>query len=449
MRGGKSFLLLLVLAVGIGAYAYFVESKGETSRAASVKREKVFTVDSDKIEEIEVKAATGEVTKLKKDAGTWRITSPAGLESDPAEAGAITTALAGLEQERVVEEKPASLKEFGLDPARVSITFRAAGETTARKLNLGMKTPIGSDIYATVDGNPKVFLIGAFREDSLNKTTFNLRDKTVLKFDRDGANQLTIDDGKKPMQFTKQGAKWRITQPVTTAADFTAVDGLIGRIFQSRMKSYVADDGTTDLKKYGLDKPAYIVKVRAGSAEAQLALGTKADDTSVYARDLSRPNIFTLESTLVDDLKRTPSDMRQKDVFDFRTFTAVGIDIVRGGQTYTFAKGDAGWKLTKPSAKDLDQPKVDTMLTNFSGLSAESFVDAAAASSDETVVTARYGDPAAPVTETVTFRIIPARGKDANPTVHAIRQGEKGAAVLTALAFDKAMAAFKELTGSK
>jgi len=297
MRGGKSFLILLVLALGLGAYAFFVESKNDTSREKLTKQEKVFTVESEKIDEMTVKSQNGDITKLKKENNTWKIVAPATLESDPAEVSAITTALAGLESQKVVEENPPSLKEFTLDPARISITFHVAGETGTHRIDIGVKTPMGADLYAKVEGKPAVFLIGSFREDSLNKSTFNLRDKTVLTFDRDGANFLKIDDSKKPIVIAKKDNVWRLSLPIETAADFTAVDGLVGRLYQSRMKAFVADDGTKDLKKYGLDKPQVTVTVGAGSARAELALGAKTEDGNVYARDLSRPMIFALEST--------------------------------------------------------------------------------------------------------------------------------------------------------
>jgi len=59
------------------------------------------------------------------------------------------------------------------------------------------------------------------------------------------------------------------------------------------------------------------------------------------------------------------------------------------------------------------------------------------------------GEVNATTTETVSFRVIPAKAKGGDPTVHAIRKGERGALVISALEFDKAMAIFKELTGSK
>jgi len=455
MRGGKSFLILLVLAVGLGGYAYFVESKNDSSRDKITKREKVFTVESEKIDEMTVKSANGDVTKVKKVNNAWKIVSPSALESDPAEVSAITTALAGLEREKVVEEAPPSLKEFTLDPARISVTFHVTGETATHRLDVGVKTPMGAELYAKVDDKPAVFLIGSYREDSLNKSTFNLRDKTVLTFDRDAANFLKIDDGKKPLVIAKKDNVWRLSMPIETAADFTAVDGLVGRLYQSRMKAFVADDGTKDLKKYGLDKPQYLVTVGAGSARVELALGAKTDDGNVYARDLSRPMVFALESTLLDDLKRPASEFRQKDIFEFRTFTALSLDITRGGQTYSLARQSAAtdttpatWKMTKPADKALDATKANDMLTNFSSLRADSFIDAAS-TGEETTVTAKFGAAAAPTSETITFRVIPAKGKDGKITVHAMRKGETGAMVLSALDFDKAMAIFKELSGAK
>ncbi len=456
MRGGKSFLLLLVLAAAIGGYAYFVESKNEPGGLdGAAKREKVFAVESEKIDEMTITSDKGEVTKVKKENNTWKIVSPAALESDPAEVSAITTALAGLEREKVIDEKPASLKEFTLEPARISVTFHVAGETGTHRLDVGVKTPVGAELYAKVDDKPAVFLIGAYREDALNKSTFNLRDKTVLTFDRDAANFLKIDDGKKPTAIAKTNNQWRLTAPIETAADFTAADGLVSRLYQARMKAFVADDGSADLKKYGLDKPQVVVTVGAGSARAALALGAKTEDGNVYARDLSRPMIFALESALLDDLKRPAAELRMKDIFEFRTFTALSLDVTHGGQTYTFARqtqpadGSPGeWKLTKPADKALDTTKSNDMLVNFSSLRADSFIDAASAG-PETTVTAKFGQASAPQTETVSFRVIPAKGKDGTVTVHAMRKGEKGAMVLSALEFDKAMAVFKELTGAK
>lgn len=468
MRGGKSFLLLLIVALGIGGYAWFVERDKEPS-GSTPKKDKIFAVESEKIDEITVKSATGDTTKLKREAGEWKIVAPAALTPDLAEVSAITTALAGVEVEKVIEENvenAAALSNFTLEPARISVTFHVEGGAS-HTLDLGVKTPTGADLYARVDGGKKVFLVGAYREDALNKSTFNLRDKTILTFDRDKADYLKIDDGKKPVSMAKAGtAQWKLHEPITGGADFTAVDGLVGRLYQLKMKSLVAEDVTRvdkdAAKKYGFDKPQYTVTLGAGSARSTIVIGGAAEEGSVYARDETRPMVFTIESALADDLKKPAADYRQKDAFDFRAFTARRLEVTRGGQTYVFALTSpaadakpAEWKLEKPVDKTIDGTKANDMLTNFSNLRADSFVDAPSSgggsrvNQEETTITATFGESAASTTETVTFRVIPAKAKGADPTVHAMRKGEKGALVISALEFDKAMAIFKELTGSK
>ena len=56
-------------------------------------------------------------------------------------------------------------------------------------------------------------------------------------------------------------------------------------------------------------------------------------DGSVYAQEESRPEIFTVEASLLDDLKKTPADYRQKDLFDARVFNTTRLEVTRAGQT--------------------------------------------------------------------------------------------------------------------
>jgi len=148
MRGGKSFLILLVLALGIGAYAYFVESKRETSDSPETKRDKVWTIDSSKIEEIDIKAANGELTKLKKNGTTWQIVAPQTMEADQDAVSTITMAVSSLESSKTIDDKPASAKPYDLDPPRATVSVKVSGDATPKQLELGSKTPTGSDLYA-------------------------------------------------------------------------------------------------------------------------------------------------------------------------------------------------------------------------------------------------------------------------------------------------------------
>jgi hypothetical protein len=135
------------------------------------------------------------------------------------------------------------------------------------------------------------------------------------------------------MSLTKKGSDWRFTKPVDAKADFNLIDGLVGKLHQAKMTGIETADGTKDLKKYGLDKPQATATIGAGSARATLALGSKKEDGSLYARDLSRPAVFTVEGTLLDDLKKSADDYRRKELFEFRSFSAQHVEVTFAGQT--------------------------------------------------------------------------------------------------------------------
>ena len=455
MKRGRSFLILMIAALGLGAYIYFVEMKRDPAAADTPAKEKVFAIESGKIEEVEVRAESGDVTTVKKSGESWQITAPQTLEPDTTEIGGLVSTIESLERQRVIAENPSSVASFGLEPPRFVVSFKTAGDATPKRLQVGRRTPTGGDLYARVEGDPKVFLISSYQEDSLNKTTFNLRDKSVLKFAQDGVDTLSLEaQGGKPMTFAKKDSTWRITAPVNAKADFTAVDGLVSRVSQARMKAIESSAGDAELKKFGLDTPQATITIGAGSQRATLALGTKpeGDDASVYARDLSRPLVFTVDAALLDDVKKGPSDLRAKDVFEFRSFSATGLDLTLNGQAVTVAKEKpAGqdqasavevWKVTKPAAKDLDQTKATDMLTTLSNFRAESFADTPATSGDELVIVARYTEGGDAREDRVTLR-------KSGDVVHAIIPGEPGAAIVLTADYDKVVTLLKELAGLK
>ena len=128
MRGGKSFLILVVVALGLGAYIYFVELKREPGDA-TLKKPDVFTVDTDKVEEVELRRRGRRATTLKKNGALWEIVAPETLDADEAEISSVLSTLESLEVQRTLEEKPASVAAFGLEPARMTVGFQVAGET--------------------------------------------------------------------------------------------------------------------------------------------------------------------------------------------------------------------------------------------------------------------------------------------------------------------------------
>jgi hypothetical protein len=447
MRGLRSTIALVVVLAGLGAYIYFVTWKKPAEPPS--KQEKVFAgVQIDKIDELKVTSDKGDVTTLKKDNGNWQLVAPVAAKADETEASGIANAVGQVEIVRVIDENPTDLKGYGLDMPRVEVDFKGAGDKDYRRLLIGEKSPTGADLFAKRNEEKKVFLIPASQETTLNRSTFELRDKTLLKFERDKVDGVEVNAGGKTVQLAKEGTDWKITQPLQVRADYGAVEGVIGKLQTTAIKSIVTDSASAaDLKKYGFDKPTAKVDLKLGSASATLLLGGTAEDKTVYARDASKPAVVTVESTLADDLKKGADEFRRKDVFEFRAYNANRVEFTRNGQTVAFEKVKGSdkdavdkWRRVSPTAGDADKDKIDALLSRLSNMRATSFVDASAKTGlnmPALTVFAKFEE--GKKEERVTF------GKIAND-VYAGRPGEPGAAKVDAMDFTEANKTLDELS---
>ena len=452
MRGLKSLGILAVVLGGLLAYIYFVESKRTVAPEGVESKAKVFTVASDKITELKVKAAGGDRTSLKKSGTTWEVTEPEKLPADETEVSGLASSLASLEIQRVVEENATDLKAYGLAEPRIEVGFKAESDKDFRTIRFGEKTATGGDMYTMLAGEKKVFLVSSYLDSSFDKTTFALRDKTALKFDRAKADGLDIVTGDKTIQLKKTGEDWALVAPVAARTDAGAVEGLVSRIQTAQMKSIEAAEAK-DPKQYGFDQPEATATVGVGSAKATLTVGKRKDDGTYFAQDGARPLVFTVESSLVDDLKKPADDYRRKDLFEFRSYNANRVEITRGTETialekYTVKTQDGKstedkWRLLKPETRELESATVDSLLSRLTTLRAQSFTDPAAKEQPKTglespaaLIAVKFDD--SKKEERVTI------GK-ADADVYAARPQETGAAKLLSTDWDEVVKSLDEL----
>jgi hypothetical protein len=295
--------------------------------------------------------------------------------------------------------------------------------------------------------------VPAFLKASFDKTPFDLRDRRVLNVARDTIDRVTLTPRTGPtVELRREDVNWRLTAPIDARADFSPADSLVSRLATAQMSSIVKE-GTeptpAELKTYGLDTPQLTVAVGSGSTAATLALGAAKDDASIYARDLSRPIVFTVDSSLLTDVRKEPADLRVKDIFAFNAFSAQAVEVTHGSTAVAYAKSvpptgaDASaqpvWSRTRPDAGDVNQTALTDLLNALSSLRADRFVAQAPSAGESVEVVVRFGSSDAPSEERVTLR----RGGDA---VYAVRSGEAGAAVVPSTELDTILSHLKTLT---
>jgi hypothetical protein len=318
------------------------------------------------------------VSTITNAGGTWQITAPLAAPADKAVMTRLIALISGIEITRVVDENPADLAQYGLAPPQVEVTIKTSGAAGTKRLLLGTRAAIGSAVYAQVSSSPQVILIDADVEEAANKTPADLRDKAVFRIDRDTIDRLEIDAAGGTVQLVKQGLEWELVKPLHTHGDLGVVSELLTKLMSLQMASMIDFPGAGSAT-YRLDKPVFAVTVAAGSSRETLQIGGRADASNSYARNLSRPIVFTIPTSVVDALKNEPAHYRRKDVFEFQTIDATRLEIMRDGQSTVYEKATAAgsggkWRELSPHAHDVDPAKMDTALSKLSYLRAVTFV---------------------------------------------------------------------------
>jgi hypothetical protein len=452
MRGVRSTLALCVVAVSLGGYAYFIEADRPTEPTTD-QLVPVFDFESDDITTMTVTAENGNRTVVDNSEARWRLVEPFAGNVDVTAVVGLASSIATLEMQRIVAEPEddVALATFGLDEPRITVGV-ATTSGTDTSLLIGARTPTGGDVYATLAGSNRVFLMSGYLDDTFNQSTFDLRDKTILDFTNDEVEGLEITGDEVAVQLRKTGNRWALTSPIAALADAGTADGVIGRLGTDQIAS-VESESTDDLAQYGLAPPRLNVTVRLTGSTASLIVGSAAGPGRIYARDESRDPVFTIDETLVGDLVRNAEAYRRKDLFGFRPFNAESVSLERDGDLWSFEKSESTdettvWHMLSPTPGAVDGAAMDDLLAKLSNLRAESFVDSRDGTGLTTPVASlrvTFSDSAEDIIEE---RIIVGRpdGDGADVTaVFAVNGDEPGAARLNPQAWDDAMEALDAL----
>jgi hypothetical protein len=235
----------------------------------------------------------------------------------------------------------------------------------------------------------------------------------------------------------RSGSDWAVKQPIQARGDYSAIEGVLTRLSSASMTKLVDPNSPED---FGLEKPSASVTVGAGSTRATLDLGAERDG-AVFARDRARDLLFAVEPSLVTDLKKSVDDLRNKDLFEFRTFNVLRLRVVRGNDAYEFQKvagsgetPDKWQRVVDGKPVDVDTTKMEDLLSKLSALRAQSFnptTNAAGNVPPALVASASY--------DTNKFERV--RFIKGEKEVFATRDGEPGAAVVDSTAYDETVKA--------
>jgi hypothetical protein len=344
----RSVFTLLLLAIGLGTYAYFVE---RPARERESKKQTLLSLDADAVAAITLTYPDREIRLAKDPDAHWRIAAPLEADADQVAVKNLVNAIAEAELKGTIEEPPDDLALYGLDEPIVTIRLQLKDGAEVPTLVVGKETPIGYKAYARKEGDPNVYLTTGAFHSGVKKEVKDVRDKTILDFtDADVGRIILARDGTDTVALQKHEDLWKITKPVEYAADAGEVRSFLSSLRGLRAQDFI-DDPDDDLSTYGLAAPRLRVTLSVGEDGVQksVLLGSEAPGTPkrIYAKRGERGTVYLVGDWTLQNLERDVGKFRDRTVLPFEREAVSQITITpKDGDLLTLERDEAGtWTL--------------------------------------------------------------------------------------------------------
>lgn len=164
---------------------------------------------------------------------------------------------------------------------------------------------------------------------------------------------------------------WKITSPFITNADTNKINELISDFVNKQIKEKL---DVTEYKKYGLEQPTIQIRfwTDQDGQPKTFNLGKKAINYSVYTKEATEDHIFLIESSALQDLSKSPNDIRDRSVLNFNPNTITHLHFEKPDE-FTCQKIEGIWKIIHPINLDADSDLIDYILRELHTLKVSTF----------------------------------------------------------------------------
>lgn len=320
-----------------------------------------------------IRTGKADIALQKDEEGNWKMIEPVEARADKEEVDKLAEAIRGIRVRVFEDDNPKDLTRYGLKRPSLQVEVRY-GESSKRLL-IGSKDPKTGRLYVKLASQPYVYSIDSDLLEKISKDPFDLRDKTVISFQRFDADRLKIIRPKEKLVFRKKGeAKWEIEEPIKVEADEVAVDDLLFALDSLKAKRFISEKAT-DLAKYGLKSPHIEIQVQeAGKPDVYFVkVGGKSKD-GYYALGSYSNAVVLIGQGDFEKLDKGFLDLRTKTVWDITTSDVAEVELKHDGTDVRCIRKGYDWHIVSPVKEKANNSEVNDILYKVHQLKALKFL---------------------------------------------------------------------------
>ena len=310
----------------------------------------------------------------KRETNLWQMDEPVETAADAKEIESILSALDALKVAVFVEDGASDLAAYGLDAPRILARLDLSDGGT-QALLIGGDDEATSRIYTKRANLDAVYAVNSEIYANLNKSVFDLRSKRVIDFQRTAANRIEIERrGQEKVVCEKNSdGEWEIKAPVVLKADESAVDDLLFGVDSLKAVEFAADFPKS-LQPYGLIAPSIKVSFTTSNEDSVVLLIGSLKGETVYVKSQNAEPVYRVKKNLIDLVGVGVAALRDKQILDFDSDSAVKLTLRHGNVNLTCQKQGTNWRLIHPVQEDAKNGTVNSILYQIGELKVEKFL---------------------------------------------------------------------------
>lgn len=180
------------------------------------------------------------------------------------------------------------------------------------------------------------------------------------------------DNSYQTISVSKDGeGMWQITSPFIAEADLSKVNTVLDDFLDKRIRQTFE---VAEYDLYGLENPTITVQLWKNKDGNPLTflIGKKGVNYSVYIKEQTEQHIFIIESSALDDLAISTTDIRSRSVIRFNPDAITEIAFQKP-EPFTCVKNGDSWMMTNPVSVKADSEDIRYILSELQTMQASSF----------------------------------------------------------------------------
>jgi hypothetical protein len=291
-------VIVLAALAGVLYWSQHRKPPAESAAVPSSATPVILKVDPFAVTQLVLKQKGSDPVTVKKIEGKWQITEPKPYRADQEAVAGVLSTLSALSADRVVEDKAADRKQYGLEEPAAEV------DVGTRQLMLGDDTPAGGDVYVAVAGDPRVFTVSSYTKTSLGKSLNDLRDKSLLTLNPDKVSRVELLKKGQDLEFDRTKDGWQILKPSASPADATAVNDLVRSLTGAKIDLSAVATG------FAQATPIGTAKLTGDSGVQILEVRKNKDD--YYAKSSATEGTYKVDSILGQAFDKKLDDFQTK-----------------------------------------------------------------------------------------------------------------------------------------